>query len=65
MTAERFCEWLAAMKVAGLARSDAECARMLGVTPTWLGKIKQRGTNDRKTALACQALINRLVPWGE
>lgn len=63
MTPERFTTWLADMKSAGLARSDAECARLLGLSANIIVKMKQRGC-DRRTALACRALLHRLEPYG-
>lgn len=62
MTAETFTNWLAAMKAAGLARSDAECARLLGVSANSVVTMKQRGA-DLRTALACRALLHRLEPY--
>ena len=62
MTPESFRNWLADMKSAGLARSDAECARLLGVTANGLSKMKRNGTT-RVTALACRALLHRLEPY--
>ena len=64
MTAASFRNWLAAMKTAGLARSDAECARLLGVSANGLLGMKEKGSNQR-TALACRALYHRLEPWAE
>jgi hypothetical protein len=52
------------MKSAGLARSDAECARQLGISANSVVSMKERGT-DRRTALACRALLHRLTPYGE
>jgi hypothetical protein len=63
MTPAAFNEWLAAMKLAGLARSDAACARLLGISANSVVKMKQNGT-DTRTALACRALFHRLEPWG-
>jgi hypothetical protein len=62
MTAEAFARWLAAMKAANLARSDAECARLLGVSANSVVQMKQRGA-DTRTALACRALLHRLEPY--
>lgn len=62
MTAAAFTEWLAAMKAAGLARSDAAAARLLGVSANTVVEMKQRGA-DQRTALACRALFHRLEPW--
>ncbi len=64
MTPAAFTFWLAAMKAAGLARSDAAAARLLGVSPNSVVKMKTRGA-DLRTALACRALIHRLEPWLE
>lgn len=63
MTAEQFSAWLAEMKSAGLAKSDADCARLLGRTDDTIIKYKRNGT-DRTVALACRALIHRMEPWG-
>lgn len=62
MTGATFTAWLAEMKSAGLARSDAECARLLGISANGLLKMKKQGT-DRRTALACRALLHRLEPY--
>lgn len=62
MEASAFVQWLADMKLAGLARSDAECARLLGVSANSVLALKQRGA-DRRTALACRALLHRLEPY--
>ena len=62
MTASTFISWLAEMKSAGLARSDAECARLLGVSANSVVSLKKNGA-DRRTALACRALLHRLEPY--
>jgi len=62
MTPSAFITWLAEMKSAGLARSDAACARLLGVSANGLLLMKRNGC-DRRTALACRALLNRLEPY--
>jgi hypothetical protein len=62
MTPETFENWLADMKSAGLARSDAACARLLGCSVHTIVKRKKRGC-DRETALACRALLHRLTPY--
>lgn len=62
MTPEAFTAWLAAMKEAKLARSDAAAARLLGVSANSVVTMKQRGA-DTRTALACRALFHRLEPW--
>jgi hypothetical protein len=62
MTGAQFSHWLAAMKAFGLARSDAECARLLGVSANSVVQMKQRGA-DTRTALACRALLHRMEPY--
>jgi DNA-binding CsgD family transcriptional regulator len=64
MNAEAFTRWLADMKSAGLARSDAECARLLGISANSVVAMKKTGA-DRRTALACRALIHRMEPYGQ
>ena len=64
MTAEAFNRWLADMKSAGLARSEAECGRLLDVAPNTLTSYKRRG-GSRSLALACRALLHRLTPYGD
>jgi DNA-binding CsgD family transcriptional regulator len=62
MTPETFNRWLGEMKLAGLARSDAECARLLGLSANSIVTIKKNGA-DTRTALACRALLHRLEPY--
>jgi DNA-binding CsgD family transcriptional regulator len=62
MTGPQFRQWLAAMKAAGLGRSDAECARLLDCHVNTLLRYKKGGA-DRQTALACRALLHRLEPY--
>jgi len=62
MTASAFIAWLADMKSAGLARSDAECARLLGISPNGLIKRKKQGAG-LEAALACRALLHRMEPY--
>lgn len=62
MTNSQFVGWLAAMKAAGLASSDAAAARLLKVTPNTVVAMKKCGA-DLRTALACRALFHRLEPW--
>lgn len=62
MTAEAFARWLADMKQADLARSDAAAARLLGVSANSVVQMKQRGA-DTRTALACRALLHRMEPY--
>lgn len=62
MTPADFIAWLAAMKAAGLARSDVDCARLLDISANSVVNMKKSGT-DHRTALACRALIHRLDAW--
>jgi hypothetical protein len=62
MTPAQFHQWLAAMKAAGLARSDAECGRLLGRSADQVVRYKDKGA-DRSIALACRALLHRLDPY--
>ena len=63
MTPTAFKRWLAAMKAAGLAKSDAEALRQLGFSSANTGtNIKRRG-GDKVLALACTALLHRLPPF--
>lgn len=62
MNAEMFCEWLALMKYRGHAKSDAEAAKLLGVGYSSLMRWKETGA-DRRTALACSALLEGLGPF--
>lgn len=62
MSPASFIRWLADMKAAGLARSDAECARLLGISANGVIKRKKQGA-DLETALACRALLHRMEPY--
>ena len=62
MTAAAFVQWLDDMNTAGLARSDAECGRMLGRSADQVVRYKTKGA-DRMVALACRALLHRLEPY--
>ncbi len=62
MNPATFVQWLAAMKAAGLIRSDADAGRLLGVSANSIVKMKRNGA-DLRTALACRALFHRLDPW--
>lgn len=62
MTAEAFNRWLAEMKAAGLARSDAKCAELLEISANSVVAMKKKGA-DLRTALACRALLHRMEPY--
>lgn len=64
MTPAEFNAWLADMKSAGLAKSDAACARLLGISANAVVTMKKRGA-DRRVALACAALLHGLLPYGD
>lgn len=56
MNPAEFLQWMAAMRAAGRASSDTEVADLLGVTRVSIQNYKRNGT-DRRTALACAALL--------
>lgn len=60
MTPEAFRAWLAAMRAAGRARTETECAQMLGYRSAT--RPKQLG-GDHRLALACAALLAGLQPF--
>ena len=62
MDGDTFSLWLLEMRQKGLARSDAACARLLGVSANSVVTMKRRGA-DLRTALACRALLHRLEPY--
>lgn len=62
MTAIAFNVWLAQMKEKGLARSDAAAGRLLGVSANSIVTMKRNGA-DRRTALACAALLKGVQPF--
>lgn len=64
MTGQQFADWIEDMKQAGLARSDADCAVLLGVNRNSIVNRKRDGVR-LETALACRALLHRLKPYGE
>lgn len=64
MTPEQFTDWLEDMKDSQLARTDADCGRLLKVSANSIVTMKKKGACHR-TALACSALLHRLKPYGE
>lgn len=64
MTAEQFRAWLDEMQSSGRARSDAECGRLLGLTPNGVLKRKAQGAG-LEAALACQAVLHGMKPYGD
>ena len=66
MTPEAFNAWLVDMKSAGLARSAADCARLMGVSLNSVYAMKREGVKGPagvRTALACRALLEGLEPY--
>lgn len=64
MSPEAFQKWQAEMaKPPFYARTDAECARLLGISANSVVAMKKNGA-DRRTALACRALLHRMEPYG-
>ena len=63
MTPKDVNDWLdrMIMKWRGKAKTEGDCARLLGVSLDTMPRMKQRGS-DRKTALACAALMAGLDP---
>ena len=63
MTPEQFAKWLDEMRAAKIATTVAGCARLLGVCKQTGYTMRDKGC-DRRTALACRALLHRLEPYG-
>lgn len=63
MRPEQFTSWMSEMRnKAGI--SDLGCARLLDVTLGEIALMKKTGA-DRRTALACRALLHRMEPYGQ
>jgi len=63
MTPESFNKWLAEMRATYVSiRSDKAAGELLGISANSIVKMKQRGC-DRRTALACRALLHHLEPY--
>lgn len=54
--------WIRAMRQDKRARSAAACARLLGIHPNTMSRMRVEGADER-TALACQALLSGLTPY--
>ena len=63
MTPKAFTQWLADMRSAGLAMTDRQAAKLLGVHYNAITRYRQKGA-DQRTALACRALLHRMEPYG-
>ena len=59
-----FRHWIGEMKRLGLAETEADLARSLGVNPNTIVQWKKRGA-DQRTALACAALLSGDEPYKE
>lgn len=64
MTGFEFQRWLVDMRKAGLARFDADVAKLLGVSANTILNFKLVGC-DKRTALACSALLCHLPGYGD
>lgn len=62
MTPQMFNHWIRLMKYRGLARTDTDCASLLGIGLSTLARWKESGA-DKRTALACAALIKEIPPF--
>lgn len=62
MSGDAFAVWLNRMRETGRSRRDADSARALGVAPNTLVTWKGTGV-DRRTALACAALLEGIDPF--
>lgn len=62
MTPQLFEQWTDDMRTAGLARSDAACARLLGMHPNSVARMRRQGA-DHRTSVACMALLFRIGPY--
>ena len=60
MTSDAFKRWLADMKSVGLAKSDADCARLLGYRDV---AIQKRNGGDQRLAMACTAALHRMPAY--
>jgi hypothetical protein len=63
MTADEVSRWIDTVKERGLASTEAEVAALIGKSDDTLLKMKKRGA-DRTTALACNAALMGLTPFG-
>jgi len=63
VTPDSFKQWLFEMKsVYKSVNSDADCARLLGISANAVVEMKKRGA-DRRTGLACRALLQNMEPY--
>ena len=64
MTGPDFTAWLAAVKAAGLAQTEADALALLGYGPDQGIRWKRNGTSHA-IALACAAVLAGLKPYGQ
>jgi hypothetical protein len=64
MSPDAFTQWTIEMRKMPFFADDADCGRMLGISANSVVAMKRNGA-DRRTALACRALLHRLLPYGE
>ncbi|MTH94994.1 hypothetical protein [Roseibium sp. RKSG952] len=57
-------QWMNQMKAAGKVRTSRECNEALGITPDGFSRLKRNGC-DLRTALAMQAILYGLKPYGQ
>ncbi|QFT69634.1 hypothetical protein FIU93_22815 [Labrenzia sp. THAF35] len=62
MTPASFTAWLAEMKSSGHAKTDRDIAALLGVSANSVVNMKRNGA-DKRTALACTALLHGLPAY--
>ncbi len=63
MRPDQFKTWLFDMVASGRAKTEAEAGRIIGLTSkNTVSKFKRFGS-DRRTAMACAAAINDLLPY--
>lgn len=62
MSGKQFCLWAATMVADGIVAKETDLPALLGITRQGFWLMKSKGI-DRRTALACSAIANRLVPW--
>lgn len=63
MPAEQFKHWLNEMRRKSGTSFD-DCAALLNLSPDEMQSMIAAGA-DRRTALACRALLHRMTPYGE
>lgn len=64
MTAGDVLLWLERVLASGVAASETEAAELIGKSHDTLLRMKMRGA-DKTTALACNAVLSRIMPFGD